>query len=445
MKSFFRLYHPQSKSVSTLLKRGSTALGSVAILIEALIGVIWVLNGTFWKNFSHFIVPLIVLIIGCIFLVITRKDVSLDKDSINQALSGANAAGEHLDSAGAKPQQEMQSLHKQSTPFKDKYEIAREDVNALRIANDALRNENASLKRENDLLKNQGKPLKTPVVDVPPIQAPPEVRPYTLRYPSVGCFTVPIYGNESDDASAIENNRCAVTDGAGRSFQSGHWAEIIATEFVDRDTNFVDEQDFVDWLLRCSKRWENWAKNEWLPNKNKNLPTWRNWEGRIREGAQTTLVGCSFVWKNSEEIEVTVFAVGDSNFFLFRQLPVEGWQCIAGYPHNTQDSIGGNITETLATASLSHIEYAFEAYKPPQIYTARPGDYIVLATDKLALWILKQRQSKRWKLLFGIKNDDDFNTFVTDERDAQRLELDDTTMLIIPIKPSSPKIDLESK
>jgi len=61
-----------------------------------------------------------------------------------------------------------------------------------------------------------------------------------------------------------------------------------------------------------------------------------NWSDDIRQGAQTTLIGCSLLsyaeQQNTSNV-VSVFAIGDGEFFLFSPNTKDGWDLVETFPY----------------------------------------------------------------------------------------------------------------
>lgn len=66
-------------------------------------------------------------------------------------------------------------------------------------------------------------------------------------------------------------------------------------------------------------------------------------------------------------------------------------------------------------------------------FTAQQGDYIVLASDTLAHWLLTQlmKKSKHWYALLSMTSLDEFQQFIAQERAELRMEEDDIAFQII--------------
>src|SRR5205807_200650 len=125
----------------------------------------------------------------------------------------------------------------------------------------------------------------------------------------------------------------AVADGVAGSFVPGPWARIIAKGFVDRNGQFASKEMFQQWLMECSQEWHTWIEQHWLPTMNAirqhNGDNPGDWSNDIRQGAQTTLIGCT-LYPNTQATnaptQVDVSAIGDGECFHFRHKTDGTWK-----------------------------------------------------------------------------------------------------------------------
>ncbi len=234
------------------------------------------------------------------------------------------------------------------------------------------------------------------------------------------------------DKAAINEQlgRYAVADGVSRSFLPAQWAEILVTGFVGQQSDFSKPVEFVNWLLACSNEWGVGAE-QWI-HEARQTPLNEDWESKLlEEGAQATFVGCWLTTNGGSNTIAHVLAVGDANFFLFRPQTVSSlWQCCVAYPWEKPEDFSA-ITDTLSTLSR-RIQRVTELVKFAKFVT-QPGDRIVLATDALAHWMLTPAGQAYWNEMLQITVTSQFGELVQRERQRRALEVDDTTMLVIPV------------
>src|SRR2546421_979834 len=262
---------------------------------------------------------------------------------------------------------------------------------------------------------------------------------------NVQCFILPKEGAplvECQDSYALhaEHRRYAVADGVAGSFVPGPWARIIAKSFVERNGTFLNKEDFQAWLVECSQQWHKWLANRWLPTMHamskRSRDSYSDWSNDIRPGAQTTLIGCSLLSQREQQGTVTavsVFAIGDGQFFLFR--PNTGWNLVEMFPYSDTDKFGSR-PDTLVTVLRTDLLERAWAQRKTKLCKVSPGDIIVLASGTLAKWLLTQVQqhTDRWRPLLSGISTAEFEQYIRTELHNDRIEDDDLTMLIIPIQ-----------
>jgi len=268
----------------------------------------------------------------------------------------------------------------------------------------------------------------------------PEISSYTVYAMPKEGNAIEISQDKYDENIDEERCRFAVADGVGGSFLPSMWADIVVKSFVNlkEDLRLEDAritQKFGEWLTTCSNEWSHWVHTDWIPKANERRSTPYDWSADLARGAETTLIGCSFSPRTLAETghtNILVTAVGDSVFFLVRRMKEQSWQFEA-FAVDTPESFGPT-PDTLATAKMD-AQSILKCVKQ-KIYTnVYPGDYVFLTTDALAKWILTQIMQRKtpWPELLSLTSYSAFQEFVTRERNNRTLELDDTTMMVIPI------------
>jgi hypothetical protein len=260
------------------------------------------------------------------------------------------------------------------------------------------------------------------------------------------CFMLPKEGEalvECQDSYALHAEHCcyAVADGVAGSFVPGPWARIIAKDFVERAGKFTGQHDFQNWLVDCSKQWHTWIEERWVPTMNvlreRNGERHGDWSNDIRQGAQTTLIGCYLLSSSAPEdvsTSVSVFAIGDGEFFLFSPNKKGEWEMVEAFPHYDPAQFGSHPDTLVTAARADLLERAWMQRKTAR-FNAFPGDLVVLASDTLAKWLLTQAQqhTRKYIPLLTCTNLDEFERRIRHELHDDHIEDDDLTMLIIPI------------
>jgi hypothetical protein len=266
---------------------------------------------------------------------------------------------------------------------------------------------------------------------------PPESRHSQIRWCARGNGAQ----EDSEDAAAIsqDENRLALCDGASGSALPRPWSSLIAQHWVE-DPFFppVGATDLAKWLEAPRQEWNRWVLEEWIAVLNERN---RN-EGRAvvsqnpalhaaEKGASTTALGVTLK-KNRIGIEWRAMAIGDTNLFHFTRSR-QGWLRELAFPVQTLSTFDG-IPGQIPTSTP--ISTRLPALFQSAVGTCRDGDVLLMATDKLAKWILSQpaSSSTEWDRLFSaLISQSEFVRFVKLERAIRHLENDDTTVIYIPI------------
>ncbi len=261
------------------------------------------------------------------------------------------------------------------------------------------------------------------------------------------CFMLPKEGEpiiECQDRYALNaQQKCyAVADGVAGSFVAGPWASIISRAFVQHDGNFTSQEDFNQWLMRCSQHWQQWMENRWVPTMNamraRNGEKPGDWSNDIRTGAQTTLIGCSLQGTNSlrktNQI-ARVFAIGDGEFFHFRPDSAGGWDLLRAFPYQQSSQFNSRPNTLMTMLRPDLMERTWMSKQVLELVSVRGGDRLVLTSDTLAKWFLTQieQQTNRWQPFLAITELQSFEQRIREELHQARIEDDDLTMLVIPV------------
>ncbi|MGB8345106.1 MAG: hypothetical protein WCD86_09490 [Ktedonobacteraceae bacterium] len=263
------------------------------------------------------------------------------------------------------------------------------------------------------------------------------------------CFLLPKEGEplvECQDRFALHINgtqRCyAVADGVAGSFVPGPWARIVAKSFVERGGSFADMQEFQGWLADCSRLWHSWIERRWVPTINalreRNGDNPGDWSNEIRQGAQTTLIGCSLApahqVENDTSTAISVFAVGDAELLLFTPGEDGGWNVEDMFPFDSSKEFDAHPDTLVTAARPDLVERAWQRRKT-MLINAFPGDLLVLTTDTLAKWLLQQieQDTRRWMPLLSISDPGAFEQHIRREFHNDQVDDDDMTLLVIPI------------
>lgn len=259
--------------------------------------------------------------------------------------------------------------------------------------------------------------------------------------PDVHIFGVAKQGNSAEEyedatGSSSEGRRFAIADGATQTSFADRWSQILALEFI---MNPPAEEPvpvrWDNWLQPLQEAWSMgipWDKLPWFALE------------KARTGACTTLLALEFVpgadghgspsknfWRRllgvppAPALRWKAEAVGDTCLFQVRDdrlLQAFPLTRPAEFTHSpmlitTDPKQNALVCEHLKTAAGD----------------CQPGDDFLLMTDALAKWFLGRHVvgEKPWRQLRDLADDVAFKQLVLTEREARRIENDDTTLMAI--------------
>lgn len=240
------------------------------------------------------------------------------------------------------------------------------------------------------------------------------------------CLWLPKRGNsaeEYEDAFTGDGGvgRFAVADGATESYGSASWARLLVEEFIRTPL----------W------RWRQWGK--WLPGLQERwvadfdsaaLPWYAT--AKLHEGAFAAFLGLSLekpAWWWWGKSRWRAVAVGDSCLFQIRA------GCLhAKFPIQQAEEFGNHpwllgSRDAVAEVGAGKVTWAEG--------DGRSGDLLLLLTDALAQWFLRQHEGnqKPWEALAAILTaaapEEHFAAWVEAQRDQKELKNDDVTLLAV--------------
>lgn len=223
---------------------------------------------------------------------------------------------------------------------------------------------------------------------------------------------------EYEDALAYDpvGARFAIADGASESVFASLWAGILTQGFVSASVG----QGPREWLETLQKQW-----CESVP-----------WAGLPWYGRKKALLGsfCAFLglWFHTPtaagEVAWRAVAIGDCCLF-----QVRGNTLVSAFPINRSGEFNNRppLVRSLplpwrcAVRGLRGLRGCGQA-----------GDRFFLATDALAEWFLRSAESHEapWDVLAGIGTVDHFRAWVAEQRVANRMRNDDTSLLGLEVR-----------
>ena len=248
-------------------------------------------------------------------------------------------------------------------------------------------------------------------------------------------FWVAKAGNAPEEyEDAFECNpalaRFAIADDASESSFAAQWAGILVRALSADPLSFdCIGRGIEHWLKPLQLEWEqgiNWEQLPWFA------------EEKARAGAFSTLLGLCFDTSDSENTNTTTsgsswraVAVGDSCLFQMRNDNLT-----TAFPIKQPEDFG-NRPVLLSTNDRSNRVVLDRLRLTAGIYEL--NDLFLLTTDALAHWFLEQcrQELKPWSELSAIREQVDFEKFITGLRQRGQIGNDDTTLISITVLPIS--------
>jgi hypothetical protein len=213
---------------------------------------------------------------------------------------------------------------------------------------------------------------------------------------------------ECEDAFAgdPQGGRFAVADGATESAFAGPWAALLAEGYVR------SPGPWHHWLPEARACWQEQLRGRDLP--------WYA-EAKADEGAFATLLGVAFA---DDRGHWRAEAVGDSCLF-----QVRGGRLRCAFPVRHAADFG-NQPDLLC--SRPRTQEAPKVKKARRVEDWRVGDALLLMTDALSYWFLRETEEGRrpWETLAAL-TDGDFAPWLDELRQTRQVRNDDVTLVFI--------------
>lgn len=219
--------------------------------------------------------------------------------------------------------------------------------------------------------------------------------------------------NEDAFMWSPERSVLALSDGASESFDSRSWARILVRLFVLKPVLSMARLDLA--IAAFNRRHD---------------PQSMSWSRQVAfdRGSFATLLG---IVVGPESDQACVLAIGDTAALL-----LDGTRLMASLPYTDPEDFQRRPT-MLSTRREhnsfldrpSHLGASTAVWHLDQIAQPR----IVCMTDAIAEWFLRRAQEDpcAGEVLLGISDISDLETLVVQERDAGRMRVDDSTLLIL--------------
>ncbi len=263
--------------------------------------------------------------------------------------------------------------------------------------------------------------------------------------PEVKTFWLPKQGNTAEEyedafSFSIPARRFGMADGATESSFADIWARRLAESFAQTPP---EGTDLDSWLGPLQAEWRSsvpWDRLPWFA------------EEKAKNGAFSTLLGLELMsappppppppkvgfWARLFGVTPQIapvqvpegpswraVSVGDSCLF-----QVRGDRLLRAFPNEKAEQFNARPLLLCSNPSWNHtVRHAVKAVQGPR----EPGDAFLLATDALSHWFLTQHEAgkKPWNVLFELRAESDFESFVSIKRKEGNLKNDDTTLMVV--------------
>ncbi len=215
----------------------------------------------------------------------------------------------------------------------------------------------------------------------------------------------------------------AICDGASESAFARSWARILAEALVTRpiDPDRLDDTALAEWLEPCISQWNGVVPWGRLP-----------WHGvnKTRAGSLATFLGLTIDWAagNPDALAWRAIAVGDCCMFVVR-----GNDLGVAFP--LEESSQFNSTPALICSNRANNGAAWSCVSHLE-GECMPGDVILLASDALASWALREHEAggKPWETLLLLDSEEQWTEWVRVKRQERQMRNDDTTMVTVKVQ-----------
>jgi len=227
---------------------------------------------------------------------------------------------------------------------------------------------------------------------------------------------------EYEDAVAFAPGigRFAIADGATESGFAANWAQTLVQCFVQNELRSDNESE---WLADARSRWL--AETSELPS---------SWYAELKrdEGAAGTLVGLKLLdSKQPAALRWEASVVGDSCLFQLRNDDL-----LLAFPITDPDGFDNTPQLVCSRPRAPGAASGFQSCSGE----FHAGDTIILATDALAQWFLREKAAGHcpWSelLVYAGARDDELMMAASEDwmsglRESKAIRNDDVTMLVI--------------
>mgnify|MGYP000269630338 CR=1 FL=1 len=233
------------------------------------------------------------------------------------------------------------------------------------------------------------------------------------------------YPDENQDVVCVDGERgaAAIADGVGSSLFARAWAAILVEAAVRGQPNLEDREALARWLAELRAAWRRQidvAQLAWFQ------------KAKLRDGAFSTLLAIRLVPPQPLSHEAKPawrlqgMGIGDCCLFHLR-----GGRLLRKFPVQTSAELD-HYPLVLGSVDLNRDEHlAFDRFDEP----CREGDLVILCTDALADWALRQEEDGRaahWEEYWDMEATA-WKERILSLRSEREIRCDDTTLVMLRI------------
>lgn len=220
----------------------------------------------------------------------------------------------------------------------------------------------------------------------------------------------------NEDAWAVDESvtRVAVSDGASESFDSRAWATLLVNAYI------ADPAFSAEWLAG--------VLNAYLATVDYESLSWSK-QAAFDRGSFATLLALEV----APNCDVEVLALGDSVAFHLRDD-----ELLASYPYTTPEEFDARpkLLSTVSAGNAFISEPEFFLRNSCRTWHVQTGDVILLATDAVSQWALREQLPEQAALnyLRKVASLEAFETEVLELRRQARIRVDDSTLVRLVVE-----------
>jgi len=220
----------------------------------------------------------------------------------------------------------------------------------------------------------------------------------------------------NEDAWAIDQSvtRVAVSDGASESFDSRAWAALLVNAYI------ADPKFSPEWLAS--------VLGDYLATVDYESLSWSK-QAAFDRGSFATLLALEVAPNN----DVEILALGDSVAFHLR-----GDELLASFPYTSAEEFDARpqLVSTVAAGNAFVTEPGFFGRSTSRTWHVQTGDTILLATDAVSQWALRERLPDQDALnyLCTVTSPEAFESEVLELRRQARIRVDDSTLVRLVVE-----------